>query len=203
MDAEADAGAAQLAELAERIFKGDRTAEGELCARITPGIRQILKRRVQNWALVQDLTQEVLLTIIERLRRERLDDPSGLLAFVMQTARFKAVANWRKEDRQQTESVPDPAAVIPYPEPEQTDPVEAADIASLVGKVLWELPPRDRLILIMYYLEGKDKVIICHELGISESHFKVVLYRARCRLLELLEHRGMKPHDLFSLLLLI
>jgi RNA polymerase sigma-70 factor (ECF subfamily) len=203
MDVEADAEAARLAELAERIFRGDRKAEGELCARITPGIRQILKRRVHNFALVDDLTQDVLLTSIERLRRERLADPSRLEAFVMQTARRMAEGDQRKQYRRKTDSVPDLEDVTPNTEPQQTDPVEVAEMAALVHKVLQELPCRDRLILVMYYLEGKDKAIICRELGIDESHVKVVLYRARRRFLELLEQRGMKPHDLFSMLLLI
>ncbi|MEJ1963869.1 MAG: hypothetical protein WDO56_20860 [Gammaproteobacteria bacterium] len=57
------------ADLAERIFNGDAAAENQLCARFGPGVRQILVRRLRNFTLAEDLTQDVLIVVLKRLRR--------------------------------------------------------------------------------------------------------------------------------------
>jgi len=58
---------------------------------------------------------------------------------------------------------------------------------------------RDRDLLMRFYLHDEDKALICRELNLSEEHFNRVIFRARNRFRELLEHRGYWKADLLSL----
>jgi RNA polymerase sigma-70 factor, ECF subfamily len=58
---------------------------------------------------------------------------------------------------------------------------------------------RDREILVRFYLDDEERETICRELGLSEEHFNRVIFRARNRFRELLEHRGFWKADLFAI----
>src|SRR5437868_10486972 len=56
-------------ELSRRIRDGDLTAESELIRQFEPGLRVLLRRRTGgDHGLLQDLVQETLLVVIQRLR---------------------------------------------------------------------------------------------------------------------------------------
>ena len=57
-------------------------------------------------------------------------------------------------------------------------------------RVLAEMTtPRDRELLVRYYLRDEDKAAICRGLGLTEAHFNRVIFRARERFRALLETR--------------
>src|SRR5690349_193294 len=88
-------------ELSRRIRDGDVSAESELIRQFEPGLRVLLRRRTGgDYGLLQDLVQETLLIVIQRLRGEGIDDPQKLAAFAAQTARNLAIASLRKAERQ-------------------------------------------------------------------------------------------------------
>jgi hypothetical protein len=64
------------ADLAQRILKGDTEAEGDLCALLAPGIRQILHRWLRDFARTEELAQDVLIIVLRRLRAQPLAEPS-------------------------------------------------------------------------------------------------------------------------------
>jgi RNA polymerase sigma factor (sigma-70 family) len=198
-----DAAAARLAELAERILKGDTEAESELCALSDLPIRQILRRHVHNFARVDELTQEVHIVVLIRLRREPLNEPSQLAAFIAGTARNLGRADRRKEQRQNTETVAEMQDVMLNQEPDPSVILEVNESAALVREVVQELQPRDRLAVFMYYFYGMDKASICRELRMRNSHLYLVLFRARSRMRELLQKRGMGPKDLLFIVLML
>jgi len=75
-------------------------------------------------------------------------------------------------------------------------------IAARVKRILQELSsPRDREILVRFYLQEEEKAAICRDLGLESDHFDKVLHRARARLKELLEASGLSRSDLFMLCL--
>src|SRR4051812_28895408 len=91
-------------ELSRRIRDGDVTAEGELIRQFEPGLRVLLRRRTGgDIGLLQDLVQETLLVVIQRLRGPGIDDPQKIAAFAAQTARNLAIASLRKAERQRTD----------------------------------------------------------------------------------------------------
>ena len=64
-------------ELSRRIREGDVSAESELIRQFEPGLRVLLRRRTGgDHGLLQDLVQETLLVVIQRLRGAGIEDPA-------------------------------------------------------------------------------------------------------------------------------
>ncbi|HUN76938.1 MAG TPA: sigma-70 family RNA polymerase sigma factor [Steroidobacteraceae bacterium] len=187
------------AELAHRVLRGDRGAEAELVARFQKGVRQVIVRMTGNLSLAEELTQETFIVTLRRLRSVPLQDPTKLAAFIAQTARNLAIAEKRKERRRRTDTGGQGIEQLPGAEDDEDRWAEAASAAWAVRVVLKELPSeRDRGVLIRHYLHDEDRTAICRDLGIKESAFNVILFRARKRFLEKLVRRGIGRADLFS-----
>ena len=150
--------------------------------------------------MLQDLVQETLLVVIQRLRGDGIEDPEKLAAFAAQTARNLAIASLRKTERQRTDV--DSEATERNPDTSRGVEAIAEDFeaALAVRALLRELPqPRDRLMLKRFYLEDHDKDIICKEMQLSEAAFNQALSRARRRFRHILEERGFAKRDLLNL----
>src|ERR1700741_2050618 len=134
---------------------------------LRPGVLAVLRfGAFHRWVDAEDLTQETLQIVVERVRARTIDDPRKVFAFAAATARNLALNQARKVLRQQT----------------------------VVDSELVDEPPtqRDRQLLVRFYLDGTDKQQLCRELGLSPKHFDRVLMRARSRLRTIIERRA--PH---------
>jgi RNA polymerase sigma-70 factor (ECF subfamily) len=187
-------------ELSRRIREGDVSAESELIRQFEPGLRVILRRRTGgDHGLLQDLVQETLIIVLQRLRGEGISDPQRLAAFAAQTARNLAIASLRKAERQRTDV--DSDAMERNADTTVGVEARAADheAALAVRALLRELPhPRDRLMLKRFYLDDHEKEAICRELNLTEAAFNQALSRARRRFRQILEERGFSKRDLLS-----
>jgi len=189
--------AEQIESLVVAALRGDRQAESNMLAALRPGVLAVLRfGAFYRWIDAEDLTQETLQILAERVRARTIDDPRKVFAFAAATARNLALNAARKMLRQQTvvdsELVDEIAQNI---EMEQGDLSDADDrqLAEAVMSLLDELPtPRDRQVLIRFYLDGAGKQVLCRELGLSPKHFDRVLMRARSRLRTIIERRA--PH---------
>src|SRR5262245_18346545 len=76
------------ADLVRRIGTGEREAEAELFRRMAPRIHLYGLRHLRDVHASEDLTQNVLITIIEALRQNRLRAPEKLASFVLGTCRM-------------------------------------------------------------------------------------------------------------------
>ena len=173
--------------LAHRIRSGDETAEAELVERYSPGLRYLLGRLTGSPELAEELQQETLSIVIERLRGRGLDDPAGLLSFLRATARNLAAAEHRRSQRRGAESLdalagPHPVDPQPGPAAQLVRNEEDAVVRRLIGELSTR---RDREILYRFYVAEDDKEQICSALGLGEVHFNRVLHRARQRFKEL------------------
>jgi len=68
-------------------------------------------------------------------------------------------------------------------------PPAAADTAD-VRRIFGELKPRERALLWLAYVEEEDHAGIAESLGIARGSVKVLLSRARARIRDLLQARG-------------
>jgi RNA polymerase sigma-70 factor (ECF subfamily) len=189
------------AEEIERIvaaaLTGDRQAESRMLVVLRPGVLAVLRfGAFHRWVDAEDLTQETLHIVVERVRAGTIEDPRKVFSFAASTARNLALNAARKALRQQTivdsELVDELAQNL---EMEQSDLSDADDrqLAEAVMAMLEELPTeRDRQMLTRFYLDGVDKQQLCRELGLSPKHFDRVLMRARSRLRTIIERRA--PH---------
>jgi len=157
---------------------GDRAAESRMLIALRPGVLAVLRfGAFHRWVDAEDLTQETLHIVVERVRARTIDDPRKVL---------------RQQTVVDSELVDELAQNL---EMEQSDLSEQDDrqLAEAVAALLQELPTeRDRQLLMRFYLDGTDKQQLCRELGLSPKHFDRVLMRARSRLRTIIERRA--PH---------
>jgi RNA polymerase sigma factor (sigma-70 family) len=187
----------EIERIVAAALTGDKRAESRMLVVLRPGVLAVLRYGAfHRWVDAEDLTQETLHIVVERVRAGTIDDPRKVFSFAASTARNLALNAARKALRQQTvvdsELVDELAQNL---EMEQSDLSDSDDrqLAEAVVAVLEELPTeRDRLVLMRFYLDGVDKQVLCRELGLSPKHFDRVLMRARTRLRTIIERRA--PH---------
>jgi len=71
----------------------------------------------------------------------------------------------------------------------------AGEIRGAIGECLEEVPDQQRMAFILREVEGLSTPEICKILDVTRTNFGVVLYRARNRLRECLEGKGMGRSD--------
>ena len=160
--------AAEIEKIVAEALTGDRRAESRMLQALRPGVLAVLRfGAFHRWIDAEDLTQETLHIVVERVRARSIDDPRKVFAFAAATARNLALNAARKMLRQQT----------------------VVD-SELVDELAQNLEMEQ--LLMRFYLDGTDKQQLCHELGLSPKHFDRVLMRARSRLRTIIERRA--PH---------
>jgi RNA polymerase sigma factor (sigma-70 family) len=187
----------EIAKIVAAALDGDRRAESRMLVALRPGVLAVLRfGAFHRWIDAEDLTQETLQVVVERVRSRTIDDPRKLFAFAAATARNMALNAARKMLRQQTvvdSELVDELAQNMESEPSDLTEADDRQLAQAVMALLDELPTeRDREVLVRFYLDGTDKQQLCHELGLSPKHFDRVLMRARTRLRTIVERRA--PH---------
>ena len=190
----------EIEQIVAAALTGDRQAETRMLVSLRPGVLAVLRfGAFHRWIDAEDLTQETLHIVVERVRARTIDDPRKVFAFAAATARNLALNAARKMLRQQTvvdsELIDELAQNM---EMEQSELSESDDrhLAEAVAALLDELPTeRDRQVLMRFYLDNSDKQQLCAELGLSPKHFDRVLMRARSRLRTIIERRA--PHLAF------
>lgn len=176
-------------DLVARIAAGDRRAEHDFVRQYERGVRALVRRHCRpNDPIADDLAQDVLARVLERLRAGAIRDAAALPAYVQATIVHTTSAEYRA--RRATEG---PAVLDDLPASD--NPVErlgSEQLAALLRKVLEQLPvARDREILVRFYLDEQDKDEVCRSLGIDATHFHRVVFRARERFRDLLHRAGL------------
>ena len=179
-------------ELARRIGAGDRAAETELLQAIQPGVRALVRRHARpNDPIVDDIVQDALRQLIERLRASALDSPEALPAYVRGTVVLMVRAEYRRRGRRGENNESASPEDLPDPD-EPSENTRREQLRAGVRTVLAELKvPRDREILRRYYLDEEDRDSVCAALAIDPEHFHRVLFRARERLRQRLTRAGL------------
>lgn len=175
--------------LISRIAAGDRSAEVEFVRQFERGVRVLVRRHCRPAdPVVDDLVQDVLSGVLERLRAGAIHDPAALPAYVQSAVVYATSAEYRRRRPMQPES-----AIEQLPDPESPGSrLDAAQLSRMLRELLAEMPvPRDREILRRFYLEEEDKESVCRALAIDPGHFHRVMFRARERFRTLLEGTGL------------
>jgi len=163
--------------------QGDPDAYKRLIERHQQEIGKIMWRFSRNQTVHEELVQDVFVEAYISLAtyKERAPFTHWLTRIATrvgyrywkQKAREKKFERFSFEewDRLTTES------------PEEIDSSRAAE---LLHNLLGQLPPRDRLVLTLRYLEGCDVVETAHRTGWTKSMVKVQAFRAKRKLQKLL-----------------
>ena len=179
---EAPPTAVDPAELARRIGAGDRQAEGLLVQTYQRPLLEILRHRTRDPELALDLLQDTLAIIIERLRGEGLENPEKLVPFMHRTAHNLVIAHFRKETRRRTQADTELVEIQSNQQAGELEELLKQEEGQLVRGLLDEMrTPRDREILLRFYVWEQDKLIVCQAMELSGDQFDRVVSRARQR----------------------
>lgn len=188
--AEKDKELSQAESIVTRISSGDKLAEQELVSAYYRGLIFILNRQTQNQTLSEDLAQDTFIVVIQKARNNAINNPAALSAFIRQTGINLLIAHKRKETRRDTHSEEDIEIHAPSDNMEISRALHSDKLLAITSQLLNELKtPRDKEILRSYFVYEKNKQQICQDLDLSAVHFDRVLFRARQRLKQLIQHK--------------
>ena len=180
----------------------DRTAVEGLIAKHYAGLRLLIQRRTGDPEVAADILNQAACTAWEKWQRGQVRRPEEIGGYIFQVA-MNLLRNRRRSVAERADRRVDSEVIGQLPgEADPTDRWLEKKIATRVKRMLQELnSPRDREILVRFYLQEEEKDVICRDLGLEPDQFDKVLHRARARLKELLESHGLRRSDLFMLCL--
>lgn len=163
------------AELVRRVAAGEERSEAEraFCQRYSARVRRYAERHLRDPDAMADLTQQVLLSVIEAMRAGRIDDPARLGAFVLSTCRYLTWDENRASARQKR--LQQALGTEPLPVVVPSD--SSLDSARL-GRCLGALAERERSVVLLTYCEDWPGQRIADELGTTAGNVRVLRHHA-------------------------
>ena len=166
------------------------------------GLKAQLTRVTRDADVAEDLLQDAIVTALRKLRTGEIEHRSQLDGYVYRVA-LNHFRNYRRKDKSSV-SDSDGAASLEDAgaETRPTLAIQTEQWADVVRRLLRELSsPRDREVLVRFYLKEEERGSLCRSLGLTDMQFNRVIFRARERFRELLETKGFGKSDLLSLAL--
>ncbi|MFM0339871.1 sigma-70 family RNA polymerase sigma factor [Paraburkholderia fungorum] len=162
----------QLQALLLKGMEGDAVAYRRFLSELSTHLRGFLRRRLHSQpGDVEDLVQEVLLAVHNGRQTYRPDEP--LTAWVHAIARYKLTDYFRARSRHDALNDPfdDAFELLAAPD------LEPAQAKRDLGKLLEQLPDRQRLPIVHVKLEGLSVSETARMTGLSESAVKIGVHR--------------------------
>jgi len=158
----------------------DADAENFLVEHFSRPVRLKLRARLRSPELVQDACQETFLRVFRYFSSGKtLDNPASLPGFIHSVCHNISLEFLRSHMRHNQ---------IPENAPEVEDPGQGPETIAvteerrnLVGKVLSEMPEKDRQLIRRVCLDEEDKDAVCREFQVDRNYLRVLLHRARNR----------------------
>jgi RNA polymerase sigma-70 factor (ECF subfamily) len=168
------------AALARRIIAcapaRDAAAEAQICRRLGPRIRLYGLKHLRSEAAAADLTQDVLMMTLEKLRDGAIREPERVASFVLGAARQRVIDGRRSGQRRVRILEEFPLDLMPAEEaPEPLD-------TRRLGRCLAALPERERAVLVMTFYDDRPADAVAAELGLSAGNVRVIRHRGLERL---------------------
>jgi len=171
--------------------RGDPDAYRRLIERHQGHVSKILWRFSRDRSVHEELVQDVFVEAYLSLNTFRAKAP-----FEHWLARIATRVGYRfwKEKARRKEAEPFSLAEWDSIESDEEviESVAADQAAELLHRLLEQLPPRDRLVLMLRYLEGFDVAETARRTGWTRTMVKVQALRAREKLRKLIEHSGLE-----------
>ena len=175
-----DEGADSWARLMDAAQQGDHAAYRRLLKEILPVLRAIVRRKIFDPVLVEDVIQDTLLAV-HRVRHT-FDPRLPFLPWLSAIANARAIDAQRARGRQAGREVSDPAALDNYPDTSSTDPIRTASVVAEVRYRLDMLPIRQRQAVELVKLGDMSVNDAARASNQSVSTIKSLLHRAMANL---------------------
>ena len=129
--------------------------------------------------VVDDYVQEVLIIVLQAIRRGELRDPDCLMGFVRTVTRRQVGVHIREAVSRRNKLTSVETSATPMaPSNESPEALLAwAEKVAALQSILERLCDRDREILVRFYYEEEDSRHICQEMHLTATQFR--LYKSR------------------------
>ena len=169
------------AELVDKIRQNDANGMEELYRVFSRGVRFYLCRQLGPQDL-DDRVHDTFLIVTQAIQRGDLREPERLMGYVRTIVRRQVAAQIETNVQSRKHhfdldwglAVSDSGS-----NPEQNAIQRESQRIAL--KVLKSIGPRDREILIRFYLYEQSPETICTEMGLTETQFRLLKSRAKAR----------------------
>ncbi len=173
-------------ELVVRAKQGDRAAFGELVLRHQQQVYHMALRVVRNAEDAEDIAQDAFIRAYQRLRTFR--GSSSFRTWVVSIALNRARNLLRDNPSERSEELPASAQAA------TVDPLQALEgkeRQEVLSRAIDDLPPRQRMTVLLRVQEGMSHKEIARVLGTSPGTSKANYHFAVTRLREVMEHHGL------------
>lgn len=170
---------------------GDDGAYERLVRRHQQAVARQMWRFTRDRDTLEELVHDAFVEAWLSLAKYRGDAPFA--HWLARIATRVGYAYWKRLEREKARrSVP----LEGWDGSERSEPSRQVDLADLARTLLAELPPRDRLVLTLLYIEGRETAEAAELAGWSRTMVKVQAFRARKKFRALLEARLPHAEDL-------
>ena len=150
--------------------------------RTAPGLRSYIHRSAGSADLADDILQDAFLRFLQVAPGDL--EPSQQKAYLYRIASSLLVDHWRRVNREQRW---DWRAFLG----KQTAADAKLELGHDFSAVFQTLKPQQRSLLWLAYVEGFEHREIASMLGLRENSVKVLLFRARRKMAEILRKKGL------------
>ncbi len=176
------------ADLARRIAAsrdGAPEAEAELYLRLAPRVRLYGLRHLRDEQAAADLTHQVLLMTIERLREGRVREPERLASYVLGMCRM-VVLDLKRGGRRRQRVLQQFAQDLPVATMTETPRFDTDRLALCLHR----LSERDRSVLMLTFYSERTASEVAQELRLTVANVRVIRHRALERLRDCMNSEG-------------
>ncbi len=150
--------------------------DGEDVTALIPIVRRIIRARVKDEVLADDLIQETLVRLLSAVSRV---EPGLLEPYAIVTARNVLATNWKSQARHQRNQ----HRVVDLRPPDEPDEeLLAHEERTAVVQALARLSERERKTLLAHEVSGEDTQSLARAMGSSAGAIAAQLNRTRARL---------------------
>ena len=178
-----------LSIMVEGIRAGDSTAMENLYRVFSTGVRFYLCRQLGAQDL-DDRVHDAFLVITQSIQRGDLREPERLMGYIRTIVRRQVAAHIETLVQSRRNCAP---AEVGFTLTDRKPNPEVAVIegqkTDLAMRVLQSIPPRDREVLIRFYLKEQPVNQICQDLNLTDTQFRLIKSRAKARFGELGKRR--------------
>ena len=168
--------AAEWPSLMARAQAGDQGAYNRLLKAVVPVVRAVVRRRIRDEGLVEDVIQDVLLTV-HRVRHT-YDPARPFLPWLATIAGSRAIDALRRRGRRGRLEIQDEDALAVHVDPAALHPVEHFAARDEVDGLLGHLPGRQRQIVELVHLQDMSLKDAASHSRLSVTAVKALLHRA-------------------------